>query len=1338
MSSFLKRHYLDDAKLAQRALLEFHRALTSGRLIAFTGSMTTRPCGYGSWSELRDIYARLAEIAAHPDHPPADVWKRLEERLAAVRDGQAATPMPPEDGKIEGIRRYSEKNDRYDVRVALGLFEEIVVGRDTAQSGVLNYASEWELDTARTRLNLLSVAMAHYFRKPHHPPLTGSDRDILAAMLKSIGPRRVVTTNYDFELEGRLMVPDVNGDDPPFEKLRKLYADAQDGFAWNLESGRIRRVLANGQAVESDILHRERIDRMLEFAIGADDVDHHILHLHGRACNAESMILSYRDYDRLYRRNDLSKLPFEFAQRIMMGGNPILFVGLGMGEAELNSVLQDFVSSNPYRRVAPTFLLWNTRPEDRERVNGVSPMEMRRLDWLHRLGVLAIFDADLPGVGANQVLGDEEKLVRLIKALPDHAARIGAREAYRGGKHWRHMGVKVEPADAPVILWEVTERSIGHTDRAKVHEDGLQSLQGRMGDARLVCILSLQGCGKGSFAYHVATHSQELGVAPSDTLLINGAFCFDTDSLLDGIARFLDARAEKVYSSGRLDGAPTKSRSEFFKTLANRIYFPVLIVINGAERFFGLAGDLLSAELDEFIRLVSRGELPNVRLLMFGTDRLARYMAEQSSARVLRGNDIGLSLAADGERLPMQRLEAIRNAYAAAGVDAAAVAPAKHRELEKAQGHRRANLAARISGDDLQLRSAFFDLYLYPDMLDGALANCATGLSQEKFRGLVQEIIRALAFIGLPAESGVIAHVPRIRNLFSDGDPRATQGFVDAGLRRLTELGLVLELTGYSGAKGESGPDPRYALPRLLSSEIRARFSIPLSEAKLSTAFNMALYVAQPVDGYIPEPDIHDELGTMIDRLLGAYRDLARECAEPLPASARAAMAPVVQRTMPHEHRQIATPTAATSGRDMVSEMAMLAGASSIQCLRAALALMRGYYTTSDLLTLDVGDRLIREDRDGILLEHAERLDTLIDAYGKVAMAREELRAAFAMEADLDFEALFGAIEPLYPDELVWLHNERGVVRLAMGDLIEARVSFLRALDVNTEHVERGDRSHNWRRIRLNQLTVDLESGDIALAMRKIEEILTVTRETAPDPAREDLLAMALAKGYRGWALSLQGENAKALRDYSAAIDTLEKIGEIRAQAYFRRLRATALPAGHDGPRKQEIAASLHLALSARQMDLVYRLRIMEADDILTAADSDGKERERARRLLDDTMRYSLQTDLHRVRVEAGAALASGRAVSGDFEGALRDVSDAVMVATRFSMELQKIVLRSSMAGIMAARGHPITASRLAAAAIRIGSRRRYHAAIAEAEKTLAGIPRISAITDVLDTAIRR
>jgi hypothetical protein len=173
-----------------------------------------------------------------------------------------------------------------------------------------------------------------------------------------------------------------------------------------------------------------------------------------------------------------------------------------------------------------------------------------------------------------------------------------------------------------------------------------------------------------------------------------------------------------------------------------------------------------------------------------------------------------------------------------------------------------------------------------------------------------------------------------------------------------------------------------------------------------------------------------------------------------------------------------------------------------------------------------------------------------------------------------------------------------------------------------------------------------------------------------------------------------------------------------------------------NGP--QVLDRVMDLALATRQMDLVYRLRVLRAMRQVEDEASDAATRKQARQQLEDAQAYALQTALNRVRVEAGIGMAEARFRSGDFEGALRAVSDAMMVATRFGLELRKIVLRSIMARIMAERGHPITALNLAGAAIRIGSRLRYAQAIRNAEQTLAAIPHISAVTDVPHPAMPR
>jgi hypothetical protein len=71
-------------------------------------------------------------------------------------------------------------------------------------------------------------------------------------------------------------------------------------------------------------------------------------------------------------------------------------------------------------------------------------------------------------------------------------------------------------------------------------------------------------------------------------------------------------------------------------------------------------------------------------------------------------------------------------------------------------------------------------------------------------------------------------------------------------------------------------------------------------------------------------------------------------------------------------------------------------------------------------------------------------------------------------------------------------------------------------------------------------------------------------------------------------------------------------------------------------------------------------------------------------------------------------------------------------------MELRKITLRADIAGIMAARGHPVTAQKLALTAVSAASRQRFQTAIDRAEKVLLDIPRLSQAIGSSDHSGRR
>lgn len=146
----------------------------------------------------------------------------------------------------------------------------------------------------------------------------------------------------------------------------------------------------------------------------------------------------------------------------------------------------------------------------------------------------------------------------------------------------------------------------------------------------------------------------------------------------------------------------------------------------------------------------------------------------------------------------------------------------------------------------------------------------------------------------------------------------------------------------------------------------------------------------------------------------------------------------------------------------------------AVPCLRAALSVVRGYYSTTSLLTYDPRAPAV-QGTEGALTEHVERLDRLLEEYGRIARARSILSHAAEREIALPRGLYDLGPEPFYADDLVWLHNERGVAKMAQGDLYDARRSLSLAAMANRKYLEQGYSGHNWRRIAINLVSLYIE-----------------------------------------------------------------------------------------------------------------------------------------------------------------------------------------------------------------------------------------------------------------------
>jgi tetratricopeptide (TPR) repeat protein len=1404
MSTYLKKHYLDDRKLAQRALLEFHRALNSERMIAFTGAMTTQSFGYPDWEGLIEKFKNAAkEILKVSDH----------ETGCAARDTSKEI-----DSFFEGCR---------DKRVALSLIGELADQLDQ------QYRDKGHADPEKVgrRIKGLEAVLAELASAPNSSAVLAGINPI-RALWKDLGIQRFATLNYDLELEKMLMLtPEEQerigapeGFETIYVTLNRLADQSNSGLEWReisrgandlRQGGRIRRILPNGRTVECDLVSRERSDRLIDFAMGSIDAEQHILHLHGRCDEPKSMVFSYRDYDRLYRRDDMHRQPFEYGHRIMTGGNPILFVGLGMNEPEINKTLEDYISNTPYHRTAPTFLLWNSKSWDKMKGENVKLSQAERaafrMDKLHRLGILTIFDTDiLNSLDFKDIVNLRDKddslarlgnLEKLIQNLAKTAALIGERDSY-SGKNWRSMKEKIATDFAKnqklTKLWGVTPSRKDIDGHVNVEKDQIREKLRAASGQRPLFVVASAGWGKGQLGSILA---DELAQQKQTYVLhANAGFCFDTDSFLDTTARFLEhvANATDPETATRKDWHFSQSglsRDRYFARInlcgiGANLTWPGFCIVNGVDRFIDVHGLPLSAEFDRFVEQLFEDSQPGTNAksndvdqgaiitnqpvcwIFLGSDRTRLYLErkrnemkgeKETPFTVLEfGNEQKQVRSDHGANalLASSYLQAIQDAMHACAIEArqefslpraeeVAIQSANHQALDRSGESRRLSIE--------RLRRAFLDAYLEPS------AFASSGMSPEDAE-LAIEILRALAFIGLPVEEHVLSHVPRIfRKIDADNDDQlslAERNRVETVLESLAKRHLVLKIEGFEDG-ATVGPAPiRYGLHRAVMAEIRFRLGLPLSEAKLSTSFNMSLYVAQPVDGYIPEPEIHDELSELIDALIAAYK---KEFNRPGPDAAVA-----LKKIAMRENAPFGFPLGSAKAKnDAIRSFHNRGGKPYVACLRAALAVVRGYYSTTGLLTLDRNDRLIRDDRDGILLDHAERLDNLLDAYGKTAKLRDDFRKRGESPDEsvseeehavkkADFEREYGLAEPFYADELVWLQNERAVVRLAMGDLHEANRSFQNALSVNKQHVEYGDRSHNWRRIKLNQMTIEIERGELFAAERMIREVLEAsgwpiearvkslgeaemlfqecknrkcaTFENSSSGInsqkhyflREDKLAIAIALGYRGMCSNLRGEMLDSIDDLHIATQLLRQLDEQRAFAYFSRLYAWALrEVGHHAESVRQINIAIDAAQSTRQMDLVYRADIMRAQWSWERPDAAESDKATASRALRNALDYGVAAEIQRVRTEAAAALSKLKLKTGDHEVALQYTSEALTIATRYNLKLRMMSVRVRLGEIMIHRGDVLTGRALIMGAIKAANRAGFQRVVDAGQQAL-------------------
>lgn len=485
-----------EAEIELRTRHMIARALNIRRMVGFVGSGISLAYGYPSWDHFfRSLITfTLGKLGASLS---ADNSSLLTQSLGAQVPGQ---PSEGADHKL----------------LALGVCEE-------------SFRSAGRIDEWRKHAASLI---------PKRGKLSPGGPDPMRIILERLQIRRFMTINYDSVIEDSLQR--VLGC-----RIMSASTDAEAG------SARLSKWSASSLATEARSLSFDptRPNDLVQFATGAPGFECGVFHCHGVATDPSSMILSERDYQRLYLRDDPAHESYRDALDLALGSNPVMFLGVGMDEADLLRPLRQFASQQHREiRERPLFALL-PRPSD-----AVAAITLRKR-LLIRFGVKALF--------YNHDTGD--MTVSLCNALEQMA------------KYWREwwFGWQRKPMPRKPDFHQPRPNVMIHhfsdpPHKLSVANDHDALVTDALTRKKAVLVVGLPGAGKGGLGFRLALDDQ-FGSKFVRRFYASTHFTNEVLSIVDGAANFLGG-------GKKIEGAPLDRLCRVLQAE------PHLLIIGGLER----------------------------------------------------------------------------------------------------------------------------------------------------------------------------------------------------------------------------------------------------------------------------------------------------------------------------------------------------------------------------------------------------------------------------------------------------------------------------------------------------------------------------------------------------------------------------------------------------------------------------------------------------------------------------------------------------------------------------------------------------------------------------------
>lgn len=367
-----------EKSIEEHGRIALSRALNIGRVVGFIGSGVSIAYGRPTWTEL--IEHVLAELDRWRDDWKAD-WQSRSENLPpeilSLFDqidfliGRASGSTP--SGSIE-LNRLAAQDLTTILEIIDSLFGAIgalsIPGPrlETLRENVAQFLMKNRSQISKERfynnipdqletLNAIDWSSSYAEQDAYFQVVTGktlNQQDIgelnpVHHIYETLRIRRFMTLNFDVEIErylAKALGITVKAPGRAQEQLLSLIESESKGFKPNGNNRRIAIETGLERSLLTVTMAEENVGELVNFAMHPKAYSAQVFHLHGRIDDPENMVISERDYQRIYMPDDQGRRTFREALESVFAGNDVLFIGVGLRETDIMRPLRQFVSQD--------------------------------------------------------------------------------------------------------------------------------------------------------------------------------------------------------------------------------------------------------------------------------------------------------------------------------------------------------------------------------------------------------------------------------------------------------------------------------------------------------------------------------------------------------------------------------------------------------------------------------------------------------------------------------------------------------------------------------------------------------------------------------------------------------------------------------------------------------------------------------------------------------------------------------------------------------------------------------------------------------------------------------